>query len=86
MLCLSIIYSLVSLFFAFQLFDLVFFSDPQSGGQSSPKDGPRGRRGPGGSGRAGRLGSSPTPFAEDLGTVPVIDLISVVSVQSTAFF
>ena len=67
MLRLSIIFSLVSLFFAFQLFDLVFFSDPQSGGQSSPKDGPRGRRGPGGPGRAGRLGSSPTPFEE--GTV-----------------
>ena len=66
LLCLSIIFSLVSLFFAFQLFDLVFFSEPQSGGQS-PKDGPRGRRGPGGSGRAGRLGSSPTPFEE--GTV-----------------
>merc|ERR1719382_1794651 len=35
------------------------------GGQSSPKDGPRGRRGQGGPGRAGRLGSSPTPFEEE---------------------
>ena len=69
----SIFFPRFSPFFAFQLFDLVFFSGPQSGGQSSPKDGPRGRRGgPGPAGRAGRLGSSPTPFAEDLGTVPVI--------------